>query len=124
MRVILFGLSTSAGRGRPGSGLPHPLGLSTTTVPCEVAASARPRGIFTGRSPSIGLPLVGHYKTYLSKTPPHARPRPHAGMIHYIADTLCGGGSEGGGGDGGGGGVGAVVVTLAVAEMREESARR
>ena len=46
-------------------------------------------------------------------------------MIHYIADTLCGGGSEGGGGDGaGGGGVGAVVVTLAVAEMREESARR
>ena len=45
-------------------------------------------------------------------------------MIHYIADTLCGGGSEGGGGDGGGGGVGAVVVTLAVAEMRDESARR
>jgi hypothetical protein len=43
-------------------------------------------------------------------------------MIHYIADTLCGGGSEGG--DGGGGGVGAVVVTLAVAEMRDESARR
>jgi len=45
-------------------------------------------------------------------------------MIHYIADTLCGGGSEGGDGDGGGGGVGAVVVTLAVAEMRDESARR
>ena len=43
-------------------------------------------------------------------------------MIHYIADTLCGGGSEGG--DGGGGGVGAVVVTLAVAEMRDEAARR
>ena len=102
-------------------------------MPCEVdsevAASARPRGILTGRSPSIGVtlcPIVGHYKTYLSKTttPDHARPRPHAGMIHYIADTLCGGDSEGGGGDGGGGGVGAVVVTLAVAEMREESARR
>ena len=44
-------------------------------------------------------------------------------MIHYIADTLCGGGSEGGGGDGGGGGVGAVVVTLVVTEMREKSAR-
>jgi hypothetical protein len=59
----------------------------------------------------------------LSKTPrPTTTSRRHD-TRHYIADTLCGGGSEGGGGDGGGGGVGAVVVTLVVTEMREKSAR-
>ncbi len=55
MRVILFGLSTSAG-----SPFDSPWGfhVSTTTMPCEVAASARPRGILTGRSPtSIGVTL-------------------------------------------------------------------
>ena len=79
MRVILFGLSTSAlGRPRRASSvrLPPRGAFNQYTMPCEVAASARPvpREILTGRSPSIGLPLleepsiVGHYKTYLSMT--------------------------------------------------------